>query len=157
MKVELWMTGKTAFAYLQEGMVLYEKRLSHYLPFRVVIFPDVKKAKNLNPEQLKEKESEAVLSKIKKEDFLILLDEHGKQYSSVDFARFLEHKLQLSHSRLVLLVGGAFGFSAALYARGNAKVSLSKMTFSHQMVRLFALEQIYRSMTILRGEPYHNE
>ncbi|TAK49236.1 MAG: 23S rRNA (pseudouridine(1915)-N(3))-methyltransferase RlmH [Saprospiraceae bacterium] len=157
MKVELWMTGKTSFAYLQEGMALYGKRLQHYLPFQVAVLPEVKNAKNLSPEQLKEKEGEAVLSKLKQTDFLLLLDEHGKQYSSVEFARFLEHKLQLSHSRLIILVGGAFGFSEALFTRANAKLSLSKMTFSHQMVRLFVLEQIYRAMTILRGEPYHNE
>lgn len=151
------MIGKTAFPYLQEGMAIYEKRLRRYLPFRVVVLPDVKKAKNLNARQLKQKEGEALLSKLKKEDFLVLLDENGKQYTSVAFARFLEQKLQLGHGRLVISIGGAYGFSEGLHQRANAMVSLSKMTFSHQMVRLFALEQIYRAMTILRGEPYHNE
>jgi 23S rRNA (pseudouridine1915-N3)-methyltransferase len=157
MKIELWLVGKTSFAYLKEGMEIYQKRLKHYIPFDVNIIPDIKKAKNLSSNQLKQKEGEAILSKLKKEDFLILLDERGKHLTSVEFARFMEQKLQLSHKRIVFLVGGAYGFSEELYNRSNSKLSLSKMTFSHQMIRLFVLEQLYRAMTIMRGEPYHNE
>lgn len=157
MKIELWLVGKTSFAYLKEGMEIYQKRLKHYIPFEVSIIPDIKKAKNLSSNQLKKKEGETILSKLKKEDFLILLDERGKHLTSVEFARFMEQKLQLSHKRIVFLVGGAYGFSEELYNRSNSKLSLSKMTFSHQMIRLFVLEQLYRAMTIMRGEPYHNE
>ncbi len=157
MKVELWSIGKTASSYLEEGMAVYEKRLPHYLPFATVILPDIKNAGSLNPEQLKQKEGELVISRLKKEDLLVLLDERGKQLTSVEFSSFMEQKLQLGSRRLVFLVGGAFGFSEAIYQRADQKLSLSKMTFSHQMVRLFFLEQLYRAMTILRGESYHNE
>jgi 23S rRNA (pseudouridine1915-N3)-methyltransferase len=157
MKVELWSIGKTAFSYLEEGMAVYEKRLPHYLPFATAILPDIKNAGSLNPDQLKQKEGELVISRLKKEDLLVLLDERGKQLTSVEFSSFMEQKLQLGSRRLVFLVGGAFGFSEAIYQRSDHKLSLSKMTFSHQMVRLFFLEQLYRAMTILRGESYHNE
>lgn len=156
MKIECWMIGKTAFAYLDEGMAIYQKRLGHYLPFEAVILPDVKNAAKMPPELLKQKEGEGVLAKIKKEDFLVLLDEKGKHFSSENFARWMEDKLQLSRKRLVFLVGGAQGFSPEVYARADFQLSLSAMTFSHQMVRLFLLEQLYRAMTILKGEPYHN-
>ncbi len=157
MKVELWSIGKTAFSYLEEGMAVYEKRLPHYLPFATAILPDIKNAGCLNPDQLKQKEGELVISRLKKEDLLVLLDERGKQLTSLEFSSFMEQKLQLGSRRLVFLVGGAFGFSEAIYQRADHKLSLSKMTFSHQMVRLFFLEQLYRAMTILRGEGYHNE
>jgi len=157
MKIELWMIGKTAFPYIKEGMAIYEKRLGHYLPFQCTVIPDVKNAKNLKAHQIKEQEGNTILKKLKKEDFLILLDEKGKSFSSIEFARFLEQKFHLSHKRMVFLIGGAFGFSETIYKRANGKISLSKMTFSHQMVRLFVLEQLYRAMTILRNEPYHNE
>ncbi|MCF8247755.1 MAG: 23S rRNA (pseudouridine(1915)-N(3))-methyltransferase RlmH [Saprospiraceae bacterium] len=157
MKVELWLIGKTAFPYLEEGMAVYEKRLAHYLPFATTILPDVKNAGSLSPDQLKQKEGELVISRLKKEDLLVLLDEKGKQLTSVEFSNFIEQKLQLGSRRLVFLVGGAWGFSETIYQRADQKLSLSKMTFSHQMVRLFFLEQLYRAMTILRGESYHNE
>jgi 23S rRNA (pseudouridine1915-N3)-methyltransferase len=157
LKIELWLIGKTAFPYLEEGMSLYEKRLSHYLPFQSVVLPDVKNAKNLSSEQLKQKEGEAVLSRLKSDDLLVLLDERGRQFTSVEFSNFIEQKLQHGQKRLVFLVGGAWGFSNETYQRANEQLSLSKMTFSHQMVRLFFLEQLYRAMTILRGEPYHNQ
>ncbi len=157
MKVELWLIGKTAFPYLEEGMAVYEKRLSHYLPFASVVLPDVKNAGSLANELLKQKEGELVISRLKKEDLLVLLDERGKQLTSVEFSNFMEQKLQLGSRRLVFLVGGAWGFSEAIYQRADQKLSISKMTFSHQMVRLFFLEQLYRAMTILRGESYHNE
>ena len=157
MKVEFWLTGKTGFAYLDEGMAIYEKRLGHYLPFTSCVLPEAKNAKNLPPEQLKQKEGEVVLSKLKPDDFLALLDERGKQLTSLEFANFMEQKLQLSQKRLIFLVGGTWGFSEEIYRRSDFKLSLSKMTFSHQMIRLFFLEQLYRAMTILRGEAYHNE
>ena len=157
MKVELWLIGKTNERYLEEGMAIFQKRLEHYLPFRTRVIPHLKKAKNLSPGQIRQKEGEQILTQLNPDDFLLLLDERGKQYSSVDFAHWLDQKLQLSHRRLILLVGGAYGFSEAVYQRAGSKLSLSKMTFSHQMVRLFVLEQLYRAMTILRNEPYHNE
>ncbi len=157
MKAELWYIGKTAFSYLDEGMAIYEKRLGYYLSFSAHLIPDIKNAGSLNPEQLKQKEGEAVFTKLKKDDFLVLLDERGKQLTSVEFSAFMEQRLQMGSRRLVFLIGGAWGFSEEMYQRADHKLSLSKMTFSHQMVRLFFLEQLYRAMTILRGEGYHNE
>lgn len=156
MKVELWAIGKTNEKYLEEGITIYLKRLKHYLNFEFIIISDIKQAGNLNAVQLKSKEGEAILTRLKNEDFLILLDEKGAVYTSEAFAQFLEQKLQLSYKRIVFLIGGAFGFSETLYERANAKLSLSKMTFSHQMIRLFFVEQLYRAMTILKNEPYHN-
>lgn len=157
MKVEFWLIGKTAFSYLDEGMAIYEKRLGHYLPYQSVVLPDPKNAKNLPPDLLKQKEGEVVLSRLKPDDFLVLLDEWGKLLTSMEFAVFMEQKLQLSQKRLIFLVGGAWGFSDEIYQRCEFRLSLSKMTFSHQMIRLFFIEQLYRAMTILRGENYHNE
>ena len=156
MKTELWVIGKTAFPYLEEGMAIYEKRLTHYLPFQSVVLPDLKNAKNLPVDLLKQGEGGIVLAKLKSDDFLVLLDENGKQLSSAEFAKFMEQKIQFSHKRLIFLVGGAWGFSSELYQRADFQLSLSKMTFSHQMVRVFFLEQLFRAMTILKGEPYHN-
>ena len=157
MKIEYWAIGKTNEAYLSEGMAIYQKRLPHYLPFHLELLPDIKNAGKLKANQLKQKEGEMILQRLRPGDQLFLLDERGKQYSSRDFASFLEKKLQLSVNRMVFLSGGAFGFSEAVYQRANGKISLSKMTFSHQMVRLFFLEQLYRGMSILRGEKYHND
>lgn len=157
MKTACWVTGKTAFDYLNEGVALYEKRLRNYLPFELVVFPDIKNAKNLSPELLKQKECEQMLAKLNKEDFLVLLDEHGRTLTSVAFAAWLEQKMQLASKRIVFVIGGAYGFSPAFYARADMQLSLSSMTFSHQMIRLFFVEQLYRAMTIIRGEPYHNE
>ena len=157
MKIELWYIGKTAFPYLKEGMQIYEKRLKKYFPFKTELIPDVKNARKMSPKELKQKEGDLILKKLKKEDFLILLDEKGKEMSSVQFAAFLEKKLHHSHKRIIFQIGGAFGFSDEIYQRANSKLSLSKMTFSHQMIRLFVLEQLYRGMSILNNEPYHNE
>lgn len=157
MKTEFWLTGKTAFPYLEKGMQLYEKRLGRYLPFQSVVLPEAKNAKKLPPEKLKIKEGEIVLKKLSDDDILVLLDEKGKQYSSVEFANYMERKFNLGKKRLIFLVGGAWGFSDDIYLRANEKISLSKMTFSHQMIRLFFMEQIFRAMTIIRNEPYHNE
>ncbi len=156
MKVELWVIGKNQENYLEVGTALYEKRLKHYLPFTVQVLPDIKNPGKLTTPVLKTREGELVLNKLKSEDWLILLDEAGKQMKSEEFAGFLDKKLQQSQRRLIFLIGGAFGFSEAVYARANEQLSLSRMTFNHQMVRLFFLEQLYRGMTILHHEPYHN-
>lgn len=157
MKVEFWITGKTSFPYIDEGIAIYEKRLRNYLTFQIVTFPDIKNAKSLNPEQLVQKECDQQLAKFSKEDVIVLLDERGKQWTSIDFANFMEQRMQLATRKLIFIVGGAYGFSEAMYTRANQQLSLSKMTFSHQMIRLFFVEQLYRAMTITRGEPYHNE
>lgn len=156
MKLEMWVIGKTNARYLEEGIELYEKRVKKYLPFELQVLPDVKNAGVLSALQLKEKEGEMVISRLKKDDFLILLDEKGQQFTSEQLAQQLDQWLMISAKRLVLLVGGAYGFSDDVYAKAQAKLALSKMTFSHQMVRLFLLEQLYRAMSILRNEPYHN-
>lgn len=156
MKVECWLTGKTQDGYLVEGISVYEKRLRHYLPFEMSVLPDVKQAGKMSPDQQKTREGEIILSRLKPEDFLILLDEKGRQFDSVGFSTWLENLLQQPWKRIIFQVGGAYGFSEEVYSRANAKLSLSSMTFSHQMVRLFFLEQLYRAMTIIRNEPYHN-
>ena len=157
MKIELWMIGKTSFDYLKDGIALYEKRLDHYLSYGSFIFPDVKNAKKFRADQIKQKEGIQVLQKLQKDDFLILLDEKGKTFDSVGFAQFMEKHFQISKKRIIFLIGGAYGFSREIYDRSDNKIALSKMTFSHQMVRLFFLEQLYRAMTIIKREPYHNQ
>ncbi len=157
MKVHVYYIGKTSESYLREGEAIYAKRLKHYLPVTFEVLPDIKNAGKLKPTQLKEKEGELLLSRIKNDDGLILLDEGGKTFGSVAFAQWLDQQLQRPYRRLVFVVGGAFGFPPSVYARANGKLSLSQMTFSHQMIRLFFTEQLYRGMTILRGEKYHNE
>ncbi len=157
MKVQVYYIGKTSEAYLREGEAIYTKRLGHYLPISFEVIPDVKGGGKLSPEARKEKEGELILARLKPEDGLVLLDEKGQHFGSVAFAQWLDRQLQLPYHRLVFLVGGAYGFSPAIYARANASLSLGKMTFSHQMIRLFFSEQLYRAMTILRGENYHNE
>lgn len=156
MKIELWAIGKTNEKYLQTGFADYEKRLSHYLKFNFFVIANLKNANNLSPEEIKGKESDLILKHLKPDDFLILLDEVGKHFTSVEFAKFLEHKFNLSYKRIVFLIGGAYGVAYPIKERANFILSLSEMTFSHQMIRLFIVEQIYRAMTILRGEPYHN-
>jgi len=154
-KVELWAIGKTSEKYLEEGIGIFEKRLKNYLPFSWVILPDVK-LKTTDGALLKKEEGKLILSKLQSDDFLVLLDENGKQLTSMELAQWMERRLASSGRRLVFLVGGAFGFAPEVYARAQEQLSLSKMTFSHQMVRLFFLEQLYRAMTILKNEPYHN-
>jgi len=157
MKVEFWVIGKTTPLYLKDGMSIYEKRIRRYLKMEIVVFPDIKNAKNQSASEIKKKEGINILKKIIKNDCLILLDERGKDFTSVQFANFLEQQLQFSYSKIIFLVGGAYGFSEAIYQRANFKVRLSAMTFSHQMIRLFFIEQFYRAMTILKNEPYHNQ
>ena len=156
MKTECWVIGKTSDKYLQTGIDHYHKRLQHYLPFQLVVLPHPRRAGKLSPKQVKVKEGELVLSKLRRDDRLILLDEQGQQYSSEAFARFLERQFHRPHRRLIFLIGGAWGVSEAVRQRAQEELSLSAMTFSHQMVRLFFLEQLYRGMTILHNKPYHN-
>lgn len=156
MKTELWVIGKTSEQYLESGIGVYEKRLKNYLPFTFTILPDIK-TKQADNNRLKQEEGKMVLAKINPEDYLVLLDERGWQGRSTDLATWLERRLSSSNRRLIFLIGGAFGFSPDVYARANEQLALSKLTFSHQMARLFFLEQLYRAMTILKNEPYHNE
>ena len=157
MKIKLIVVGKTNAKYLLVGEREYEKRLSHYIKFEEIIIPDVKQAGKLSEGELKKKESQLILGKLENSDHVILLDDKGKSYSSVEFANFLQQKMNSSLQSLVFVVGGAFGFSDEVYQRANSKVSLSKMTFSHQMVRLIFKEQLYRGFSILKGEKYHHE
>ncbi len=150
------MIGTTSDPRLQSLIDEYRQRLKHYVPFELVVIPDVKNAKSLSQEQLKTAEGEALLARLTAAMDVILLDEHGREFRSVEFADFLQKKMS-SGKDLAFVIGGAYGFSSDVYARANGKLSLSQMTFSHQMIRIMAIEQIYRAMTILRNEPYHHE
>jgi 23S rRNA (pseudouridine1915-N3)-methyltransferase len=156
MKIECVVIGKTDLEYLKEGIAIYEKRLKHYIPFEWIVISDIKNAASLTSNQLKEKEGSSILNRLDKDDFLIILDEHGKQFTSVGFSTFIDHKLQIGIKKLVFQVGGAYGFSEEVQERANFKMALSNMTFSHQMIRLLFIEQVYRAFTILKGEKYHN-
>ncbi len=156
MRITLLVVGKTTDAHIETLIQDYQKRLAHYIPFALQVIPELKNTKSLTSEQQKVAEGEQILRSITPNSDLILLDEHGKEYRSVEFADYMQKRMS-SGRDVVFVVGGPYGFSEAVYARANGKVSLSKMTFSHQMVRLFFVEQIYRAMTILRGEPYHHE
>ena len=156
MRITLLVVGKTTDAHIETLIQDYQKRLAHYIPFALQVIPELKNTKSLTSEQQKVAEGEQILRSITPNSDLILLDEHGKEYRSVEFADYMQKRMS-SGRDVVFVVGGPYGFSEAVYARANSKVSLSKMTFSHQMVRLFFVEQIYRAMTILRGEPYHHE
>ncbi len=156
MTITLFAIGKTDHKQLQVLIDDYLKRLSHYIKFQFEILPDIKNVKNLSETQQKEKEGLLILNKINKSDVLILLDENGKQQDSVTFANYLQKHMNSGIKNLVFVIGGPYGFSRELYQRANGKLALSKMTFSHQMVRLFFIEQLYRGFTILRNEPYHH-
>jgi 23S rRNA (pseudouridine1915-N3)-methyltransferase len=157
MKITLILNGKTEEDYLLTGISAYEKRLKHYIPFETIVIPALKNTKALSIEQQKEKEGELLFKEIQSTDRLILLDEGGKEYNSVDFSGFLQQQMNTGIKNLVFVVGGPYGFSDEVYKRANGKISLSRMTFSHQMVRLFFVEQLYRGMTILKNEPYHHQ
>lgn len=157
MKIVLLVIGKTDAGYFIEAINEYNKRLSHYISFEIQTIPDIKNTKKLTTEQQKEKEGELILKNIQNGDQVILLDERGKEYSSVQFASYLEKKMHLVSKRLIFIIGGPYGFSKGVYERANEKLTLSRMTFSHQMVRLIFVEQLYRAMTILNNEPYHHE
>ena len=157
MNIRLLTIGKTDNKSLQTLIDDYTKRLSFYVKFDLEIIPDIKNVKNLSEAQQKEKEGELILSKITPTDHLILLDENGKTFSSVGFSDFLQKKMNAGTKTLVFVIGGPYGFSETVYQKAQGKVSLSEMTFSHQMVRLFVIEQIYRGFTIWRNEPYHHQ
>ena len=157
MTIKLLAIGKTDNTNLQTLIEDYEKRLGHYIKFEFEVLPDLKKAKHLSEAQQKEKEGEIILSKVQNPEVLVLLDERGKALTSVTFAKDLQKYMNSGIKSLVFVIGGPYGFSDAVYQRANGKLSLSKMTFSHQMVRLFFVEQLYRGFTILRNEPYHHE
>lgn len=156
MRITLLVVGKTTDPRLQSLIEDYQQRLKHYIPFEFVVVPDIKNAKTLSQEQLKSAEGQAILSFLTPAMDVLLLDEHGREFRSIEYADFLQKKMG-SGKDLTLIIGGAYGFSKEVYNRANGKISLSQMTFSHQMIRLMAIEQIYRAMTILRGEPYHHE
>jgi len=156
MKIKFLVLGKTAFPDVKVGEERYSTRLQHYCSFERVEIPDVKNPKALSQDQLKKKEGELILAKVIPTDYLILMDENGLHQSSVEFAQWLDKKQMSVNGNLLFVIGGAYGFSEAVYDRANAKLSLSKMTFSHQMVRMIFLEQLYRAYSILKGEPYHN-
>lgn len=156
MKITLLVVGKTTSAQVESLIQEYQKRLAHYIPFTLQVIPELKNTKALTPDQQKQAEGELILRAVAQNADLVLLDEHGKEFRSIEFADYMQKKMS-SGRDVVFVVGGPYGFSEAVYQRANGKISLSKMTFSHQMVRLFFVEQIYRAMTILRGEPYHHE
>lgn len=157
MKIVLITIGKTNEKYLIEGISDYQKRLKHYTNFERIEIANIKNAKNFSESELMKKEGELILKQIQNSDHLVLLDDKGKDFTSQKFAQKLQQWMLSGKKRLVFVVGGAYGFSDEIYKRGNEKLSLSKMTFSHQMVRLFFVEQIYRGYTILNNEPYHHE
>ena len=157
MNIKLIAIGKTDNKNLQSLIDEYQKRLSFYIKFDVEIIPDIKNVKNLSESQQKEKEGELILAKITPTDQLILLDENGKTFSSVTFSEELQKKMNAGIKTLVFVIGGPYGFSETVYAKSQGKISLSLMTFSHQMVRLFFIEQLYRGFTILKNEPYHHQ
>lgn len=156
MKILLLAIGKTDDKNLRQLIENYENRLKHYIKFKLDIIPDIKNVKNLSESQQKEKEGELILKKLQPTDDLILLDENGKQFNSVEFSTYLQKKMNAGTKQLVFVIGGPYGFSDTIYKKAKGKISLSKMTFSHQMIRLFMTEQIYRGFTILKNEPYHH-
>ena len=157
MNIKLIAVGKTDNPALQQLISTYEKRLSYYINFELQLLPDIKNSKSLSEEQQKIKEGELILSYVEPSHHLILLDERGKEYTSIAFADELQKKMNTGIKQVTFVIGGPYGFSQAIYQRANSKLSLSKLTFSHQMIRLFFVEQLYRAFTILRNEPYHHQ
>lgn len=156
MKITLLLVGKTAFPYINEGISLYEKRLGFYTNYKKIEIPELKGVSSLSEQQIKDKEGELILKNIKPADDVILLDERGELYTSENWARHLEKKITYGSKDIVFVIGGAYGFSQEVYNRANGMLSLSKMTFSHQIIRVIFLEQLYRAFTIMKGEPYHH-
>ena len=156
MKITLLTVGKTDVKWVKEGLDLYVSRLSHYAPFQVREIPELKNVSALDREQIKVREGELILKSLRPSDEVVLLDEGGRELRSVEFASWLEERFSRGSRDIVFVIGGAYGFSKEVYARADSKLSLSKMTFSHQMVRTIFAEQLYRAFTIIRGEPYHN-
>lgn len=157
MKIKLLVIGKTDDKNLQTLIEVYQNRLKHYIYFQLEVIPDIKNVKNLSEQQQKDKEGELILKKLAPTDDLILLDENGKEFKSIEFSKYLQKKMNSGIKQLVFVIGGPYGFSDEVYKKSKGKVSFSKMTFSHQMIRLFVVEQVYRAFTILKNEPYHHE
>ncbi|MCQ2294422.1 MAG: 23S rRNA (pseudouridine(1915)-N(3))-methyltransferase RlmH [Bacteroidales bacterium] len=157
MNIKLLVISKTDISYIQQGMEEYCKRLKHYVNFEVDVIPALKDQKGASPNEIKEREALLLLKKLQGADRIVLLDEHGKEHTSVGFSQYLQKQMNAGVRNLVFVVGGAFGFAPSVYAAAHDKISLSQMTFNHQMVRLFFIEQLYRAFTILHNEPYHNE
>lgn len=157
MKIEVIAIGRTQSKYLVEGIENYVDRIGHYVPFSLTVLPDLKSTKSLSEDQQKQREGQMMLDFFQTSDAVILLDERGKELTSREFAMFIDRKMVSGLKRLVFVIGGPYGFSQEVYQRADGKISLSRMTFSHEMVRLFFVEQVYRAMTILRGEPYHHD
>lgn len=157
MKITLLTVGKTDRDWVRQGLDIYVSRLKHYIPFNIVEIPELKNVSALSREQIKAKEGELIMKNLRPVDDVILLDEKGKEYSSVEFARVLQDKISYTGKDIVFVIGGAYGFSDEVYRRAGSKISMSRMTFSHQMVRVIFVEQIYRAFTIMRNEPYHHE
>ncbi len=157
MNIKLLVVGKTDEKYLQEGIDVYVKRLKHYVNFELAVIPALKDQKGASPEDIKSREAVLILKQLEKSDRIVLLDEHGTEHTSVGFSQYIQKQMNAGVRNLTFVIGGAFGFAPEVYAAANDKVSLSKLTFNHQMVRFFFVEQLYRAFTILRNEPYHNE
>ncbi len=157
MKITLIQVGKTNEKYLEEGISNYVGRLTHYTDFSVTTLPELKNAKSLSIEQQKEKDTETILKSLEPNDEIILLDEKGKEFTSTEFAGYMEKKMASTRKRIVFVIGGPFGFSQKIYDMAHGKISISRMTFSHQMIRLLFVEQLYRAFTIIKGEHYHHE
>lgn len=157
MKIVLLVVGKTTDRHIQTLTDDYASRINHYVPFQMEVIPELRNARSLTPQQQKQLEAQSIKKAVRPDDYIVLLDEHGTERRSIDFASWIEKRIAAGGHRLVFIVGGPYGFDADIYALANEKVSLSQMTFSHQMIRLLFTEQIYRAMTIIRGEPYHHE
>lgn len=161
MKSKIIFVGRTTNAHLEALIADYQQRLTHYLPMEIIVIPELKNTKKLTEAQQKTAEGELILKNVDSSTQLILLDEHGKEMRSIEFAKYMQKAMGgedgTSSKTLTFVIGGPYGFSEAVYNRANGKISLSQMTFSHQMVRLIFVEQLYRAMTILKGEPYHHE
>ena len=157
MKISLIVLGKTSTGYLQTGIAEYCSRLSHYIGFDIKYISDLKSTKSLSENQQKLAEGANLLKNLEKSDYVVLLDEHGKEFTSIQFASYIEGKMSTVPKRLVFIIGGPYGFSEDVYSRANEKISFSKMTFSHEMIRLIFTEQLYRAFSIINHEPYHHE
>lgn len=157
MTIVLLVVGKTTESYFVQGIDEYSKRLAHYVPFELTVIPELRNTKSLSADQQKEREADLILKALQPGDYVVLLDEHGREFTSLQFASYLEKKMANIAKRLIFVVGGPYGFSNRVYQAAQEKISLSKMTYSHQMIRLIFTEQLYRAMTILNNEPYHHE
>lgn len=157
MKIELAVIGKTSIGYLKQGIDEYIKRLKHYVPFEIKYIDDIKNTKNISEDQQKRTEGAKILSLLDKSDLVVLLDEHGKEYTSMQYSSYIQKRMLSGAKKVVFVIGGPYGFSQEVYDRANDKISFSKMTFNHEMIRLIFTEQLYRAYTIINHEPYHHE